>query len=858
MKLIEERYLPKAGTTILPARGLALLGLVVTLLACSPASRAQNSAAETAGRTSGDYNVQQSVEAGYRSNSINGNIDTYDTFVNLGSGVRLFDYTLDMRSRDHNGFLFDNLNFSNFGYGGDPNDVTRLRLDKNKWYDFRVLFRRDKNFWDYNLLANPLNPSTSVPSVGIATSPHALDLVRRMQDYNLTLLPQSRVRLRLGFSHNRDQGPGFFTTDGGTIPQFGETYSYTTNSYRAGVDFRVLPRTTISYDQFLSYYKQVNVVSDNPQNSGFQLANGTPVDLGIIWSTIGPAELLPCSSIPPAAGPFIPAGSTTVNPSCNGYLSYSQAASARNFMPTERLGFQSNYFKNFETSGSLGYSTANDSIPDFNEIVNDYVSRSGSRGSTAGGPADAKRVSVNANWSGLYSVSDRFRILDSFRYDNWRSPGLWNTSETNIFGQTQPGLLGLEQPQAVFTAATFLSLCPAPYTAVTCPSHGANSAADAVSGPTSSFLGQNIRSNTFELQYDITPRLTARIGYGYTSRTIADFNATFYSAETYFPGGTGGTAANDYFAARGACARPVLSPGPPPVLGPVPAACMEDVDPNSGQLISLTFSGPAAGNDTSRNLTGISENTLLAGFTARPTDNLRIVGDFQFGYNDYSFTRISPRQVQSYKIHANYRPRAWINLDGAIDIHENRDNVATVNDLEHGRSYSFATTFLPNSSLSFNLGYTYTNIYDQAQICYYQNANGPPPVTACPASLGYAPPAVPGLGAYSSRQHFVYGDMLWKPAKRVSTTVGYIGTFVGGSTTAIDPLQVPGTLAFNYLKPYATAIFDVYKGLSYRMTWNYYGYNGRGQASNAIPGLAAIPVQDFNGSTAEFALRYAF
>jgi hypothetical protein len=135
---------------------------------------------------------------------------------------------------------------------------------------------------------------------------------------------------------------------------------------------------------------------------------------------------------------------------------------------------------------------------------------------------------------------------------------------------------------------------------------------------------------------------------------------------------------------------------------------------------------------------------------------------------------------------------------------------------------------------------------------------GPPPATQCPASLGYAPPAVPGLGAYSSRQQFVYGDIMWKPAKRVTTTVGYAGSFVGGNTLAIDPLQVPGTLAFNYQKPYVRAIFDLYKGVSYRMTWNYYGYDGKGLASNAIPGLAAIPTQDFNGSTVEFALRYAF
>lgn len=75
---------------------------------------------------------------------------------------------------------------------------------------------------------------------------------------------------------------------------------------------------------------------------------------------------------------------------------------------------------------------------------------------------------------------------------------------------------------------------------------------------------------------------------------------------------------------------------------------------------------------------------------------------------------------------------------------------------------------------------------------------------------------------------------------------------------AIDPLQVPGTLAFNYQKPYVTVVFDLSKGFSYRTTWNYYGYNGKGQASNSIPGLAPIPTQDFNGSTAEFALRYAF
>ena len=39
--------------------------------------------------------------------------------MNLGSGPRVLDYTLDMRSLNHQGLLFDSLNFSNFGYGRD-------------------------------------------------------------------------------------------------------------------------------------------------------------------------------------------------------------------------------------------------------------------------------------------------------------------------------------------------------------------------------------------------------------------------------------------------------------------------------------------------------------------------------------------------------------------------------------------------------------------------------------------------------------------------------------------------------------------------------------------------------------------
>src|SRR5271154_85818 len=591
--------------------GIRSIPFVLFIVAAflSPAAHAQDDAGESKGINSGGYNIHQTIEFGYRASEISGNQNTYDTFENLGSGLRLFDYSLSMRSLDHHGFLFDNLTFSNFGYGGDPNDVTRLRIEKNKWYDFRLLFRRDKNFWDYNLYANPLNPAAlnppgslttgcyvgpptaafpqgapaycSSPAVAQNNSLHGLDLVRRMQDYDLTLLPQSKIQIRLGYSRNRDEGPGSFTTDGGTISQFAENYSYTTNAYRAGVDFKILPRTTISYDQFLSYFRQDSVVSDNPAinpgNFGFVIANpsglgtpnGTPVDLGNIWSTQTPSEALPCAT------PIVTGTTNTATPTCNGFLSYSQVGRPRNFMPTERLRFQSNYFKNFEMSGSVGYSTSSDVIPDFLETVNGFTVRNAERGSTTGGPAQAKRVSVNADWTGVYAVTDKLRILDIFRYDNWRIPGMWALDETNIYGTGFPGLTGLQQSEAVFNAAN----CPVASNAVTCPFHSATSAADVINGLASSFLGQNLKSNTLELQYDFNRRWRADIGYLYTDRTISQYSVTNDTQLIYFPGGTAAVSTNDFLAARGSCQM---------VAGALPAGCTLNPDG------SVTFIPPVA------------------------------------------------------------------------------------------------------------------------------------------------------------------------------------------------------------------------------------------------------------------------
>jgi hypothetical protein len=132
-----------------PAYSVTALWALVLVLACLSSARAQDQD-EQKGIDQGNYNITQSIEFGGRFVSITSDQTAYDTFVNLQPGPRLLGFTTEMRSLDHHGTMFDRLYFNNFGYGGDPNDVSRLRISKNNWYGFDALFRRDENFWDYS------------------------------------------------------------------------------------------------------------------------------------------------------------------------------------------------------------------------------------------------------------------------------------------------------------------------------------------------------------------------------------------------------------------------------------------------------------------------------------------------------------------------------------------------------------------------------------------------------------------------------------------------------------------------------------------------------------------------------------
>ena len=221
------------------------------------------------GRVWGDYTVRQSIEIGGHIAGVDGNQRMYSTFVNLDSGFRLLGQELLMQSNRHEGVLFDTLSMSSFGFGGDPENLARLRVSKAKWYNFVVLYRRDRNFFNYNLFANPLNLNAGVTTCAVGCvnavtasslpwftdSPHLQAETRNMGDFNLTLLPESALSLRLGYARNNNEGT--FQTSAGQpfVTLLTENSTWRSDRYQFGFDLKVLPRTTLSGDVFFEHDK---------------------------------------------------------------------------------------------------------------------------------------------------------------------------------------------------------------------------------------------------------------------------------------------------------------------------------------------------------------------------------------------------------------------------------------------------------------------------------------------------------------------------------------------------------------------------------------------------------------------------
>lgn len=178
-----------------------------TLFSCfliASAVLAQETVAPTAGEkvgpvrgeNTGDYNVVQSWEFGYRYAAVAGNTGEYRSDVNYHDGFRLLAGSLTVNSKDGRGKWFDELILTTQGLGNDPYEAATLRVQKNRWYQYDLLWRQNDYF----------NPGLTV-----ANGAHLEDTTYAWQDHELTLFPRKWHRVRMGYSRTTQNGPALTT-----------------------------------------------------------------------------------------------------------------------------------------------------------------------------------------------------------------------------------------------------------------------------------------------------------------------------------------------------------------------------------------------------------------------------------------------------------------------------------------------------------------------------------------------------------------------------------------------------------------------------------------------------------------------
>lgn len=790
---------------------------------------------EQKGIDQGNYNIKQSVEFGYRFTSTTGNEQTYDMFVNLQQGPRLLDFSTDMNSLDHHGTLFDHLFFSNFGYGGDPNNVSQLRITKNKWYAFNAMFRKDQNHWDYSLLSNPLNVPTLMPNAPpnfnpvvnaptnvintaiIATSPAAFYTARNMQNYGLTVLPDSKIRFRFGYDQNTTYGPGFSTTHEGTDQYLTQNYSVHNRNYRLGVDFRFLPRTTISYDEVWSYYK--NDLGSFDNNQQFSLGAGFPLlDLGAPWNT----------SSQPCGNTFAPGA--IVNPTCNAFSSYLLHWRTRLNSPTEKVTVQSSYFKNVDFAGTFSYTGGDLTVDDYQQNFAGFSSKATLTNFAETGPVRGRHVAAFADLGVTWHITDAVSLVDSVRFSNWKEPANFAATDCSFFSPSM-----IVAPNVFSPTTPLPATCAPPANGVpnATPSHTTSSGGDIALNLDSNFLKQQDLSNIIQVRVLITHKAGAYFGYEYRARVISD---NFFNSfgGIYFPNNT----------ARGNCT--LVDPALPLSQGNLPAGCTLNGDGSISYSFPGTFAPPSE--------TDINENHAILGLWVRPSPKFRFNVDGDIMSANSAFTRLSPLNAQQVRFKVNYKPSEKLNFSGNIGLWYGQNNVPGINNLMYNNSYGVSAQFLPNQKISVDLGYNFNNISTSLLVCF--TASGSPPgLPACPNVSGLVQENSP----YSSKVNTGFLDFSWTPIRRLTLHGGGNLTGVSGSQLNLTPTNpiptnVDGSLNSSWYEPYGGFDLRFANHWTGKALWNYYSYH---EDATAAYQDIYVP-RNFHANNVTLSVRYAF
>jgi hypothetical protein len=771
------------------------------------------------------YTIRQSVDLGGRMTNTTGSGAMYDTLVNLQSGPRVLGETFEMHALPgRKNTLVDSIRAIGSGFGGDPNSFSKLDFSKGKVYEFSGLFRRDRQYFDYDLLGNPNIPGgQSIPIGPIAAptgsyawpqvnqSPFLFNTVRRMTDTNLTILPLSKVTFRAGYSQNIFQGPSL--TPSGY--QFAGSYDVllqeyqrnSTDDFTGGIDWKPIQGTKLTFEEQVDHYKGDSYFTMDPSYFKVQEADGTRVALLANYDALTPYTSSACNAnsigtTPVLSAPQTPGGLPVINPACAVITSYQRTQPTRVLYPTEIFRLQSSSIENVSMNGDVRYTDANMNLPNYYENFSGLSKTT--REQTATATASAKRKVMAADYGIAWQVAKTFALEDQFTFSNVQQPG--TTTMTSLTTMATPATANNETiNNPTLTTTTGAAGASA------APSEGSGT----IGVPAPDFLGERRVNNDFTLSWDATPRTTFSLTYRY----------------------------GNHFIAQG-----------PSHSGPV-AACVGSVVGSCGTVT-------------------INETGGIFNAALRPAANWSINGSIEMLYNDNAFTPMTPRQTKQYRVHTMYRPKSWAVVSGAyndLEHHNNTNNAQAdvaatggpayagpLDHVDYSRVVGLGAQLFPNDHYGIDFNYVYSDVYMADNICYLGGATAAVPVAASTPSGTVCPNTGAGRSGYDfgPALDFVHAPtqtgsvaLILSPVKTVKSNIGYNINSVNGSRFYNDPRDVAGSLVSTYQSPFVNLAWTLRPGLTWKAEYNFYGYGEGGPSgaqlcstANPTPSAPVTPV----------------
>ena len=800
--------------------------LVAMLLAAACIAVAQNPAAPApAARMSvpNGYSIHESADVGGRMSYQVGSGAMYDTMVNLQSGPRVLGETFELHALPgtKNAPLDDLRAFAS-GFGGDPDNVAKLDFSKSKYYEFSGLFRRDRRYFDYDLLGNPNIPSGQSiavsPSGSLAwpqdlSSPLLFNTVRRMTDTKLTLLPLAKVTFRFVYSQSVMQGPSY--TPGGY--QMAGSYSlilqeYQRNSsddFTGAADWKPVAGTKLTFEEQIDHYKGDSYFTLAPGDFIVQESDGTRAAPLITYDSLTPYASSACDATSMGGSPMLTAsptgGAPLINAACAVATNYFRSQPTRILYPTEIMRLQSSSIKNIAMNGDIRYTDANMNLPAYYDSFQGLTTANAAKGTASNrsylytGAGSAKREVMALDYGVTWAATKTVSLEEQISYSNVHQPGTTTmTSETTVSDPAGAGNgtinnLNLKTTNAAAGASTF-------------------EGSGAIGVPTPAYFGQRFTTNNLTVSWDATPRATFSFTYRYQDHLISE--------------GQGSGAHNV----------------------PIPA------------------------NNTTSGLVTIHENGGIFNAAVRPAKNWDLNGSVEAMYNDNAFTPMGFRQLRHFRVHTIYRPKTWATVSGAfndLERHNNTNNNQSIagnttayagplDHVDHSRVVSFGTELFPNDRYGLDFSYSYSDVYMTDNICYLANASKTLPGAAIPAGTACPNNAATRSGTYDvgvakdfedAPTQFASVVFAYSPVKQVHSNLGFRVSSVNGTRFYNDARDVAGSLVSTYQSPYLNLSWESKPGLTWKAEYNFFGYGEGGPSgaqycstTNPTPTVPVTPV----------------